>query len=52
VDGPLRFLVTVFVLQSALLGRLFVRSVWLGEALTCVAPGLGPLAGRDSEDDR
>jgi hypothetical protein len=43
--GPFRFVVTVAALQSALLGRLFVRSIWLGDALACVLPDHGPLAG-------
>jgi hypothetical protein len=51
-DGPFRFVVTVAVLQSALLARLFVRSLWLGSALTCMLPDHGPLAERDSEDQR
>jgi hypothetical protein len=45
-DGPFRFVLTVAVLQSALLGRLFVRSIWLGDALACVLPDHGPLAGQ------
>jgi hypothetical protein len=45
VDGSFRFVITVAALQSALLGRLFVRSIWLGDALACVLPDHGPLAG-------
>lgn len=46
VDGSFRFLVTVAALQTALLGRLFVRSIWLGDALACVLPDHGPTAGQ------
>ena len=46
LDGPFRFVVTVALLQSALLARQFVRSVWLAAALTCVLPDHGPLAGQ------
>jgi hypothetical protein len=52
VGGPFRFVVTVALLQSALLARQFVRSLWLGAALTCMLPDHEPLAERDSEDQR
>lgn len=51
VDGAFRFLIAVVALQSALLGRLFVRSVWLAIALACVLPAAGPLAERGNEDN-
>lgn len=51
VDGSFRFLITVAALQTALLGRLFVRSIWLGDALACVLPDHGPLAGHRRAND-
>jgi hypothetical protein len=44
--GSFRFLLGATVLQSALLGRLFVRSAWLATALTCVAPTHAPGAAQ------
>ena len=38
VEVPLRFLLTATALQSALLARTFLRSLWLASALTCVEP--------------
>lgn len=47
--GAFRFVITVVLVQSALLARLVVRSVWLARALTCVLPDRGPLAAPSSE---
>jgi hypothetical protein len=47
---PLSFVLTVGLLQSALLARTFLRSLWLASALTCVADEHEPVVAHTANE--